>query len=434
MALGGGSFTNYNKIMPGAYINFVSGANAAGSVGDRGVCAVAMELSWGKEGEIFEVTAEDYAKNSIKLFGYDAGSLYVKPLSDLFMNASVAYVYRLGTGVKASNAYAEALYSGSCGNTIKIKIAENIDDASYFDVTTYFRGVKKEVQKVKSAEELTDNDYVAWKSGITLSNTGIVDFTGGGDAAVTGADYQAFLDAAESVKFNTLAVATTDESVNSLVAAYTKRMREERGVKFQSVLYRCAADDIGVINVDTPSLTTGFTEASMVWFTAGATAGCEINKSLTNKVYNGGFTPKKGYTQSELEAGLEEGKFMFHLVEGEVRVLADINSLVNTTSETGEVFKDNQTVRIIDQIAYDDAKLFATKYLGVVPNDEAGRLSLWNDIVEHRRSLQRMRAIEAFADEDVVVEKGTGKNSVVITSAICPVNSMTQLYITTTLE
>ena len=434
MALGGGSFTNYNKIMPGAYINFVSGANAAGSGGARGVCEVALALSWGKEGAIFAVTAEEYAKNSIKLFGYEAGSSYIRAVSDLFMNASVVYVYRLGTGVKASNDYAEALYSGTCGNAIKIKIAENIDDSSYFDVTTYFRGIKREVQTVKSAEELTDNDYVTWKSDMTLGNTGIMDFTGGSDAAVTGADYQAFLDAAESVKFNTLAVATTDESVNSLVAAYTKRMREERGVKFQSVLYKCEADDIGVINVDTPSTLLGFSEASMVWFVAGATAGCEINKSLTNRVYKGSFLPKKSYTQSELEAGLEEGKFMFHVVEGEVRVLADINSLVNTTSEMGEVFKDNQTVRIIDQIAYDDAKLFSTKYLGVVPNDEAGRLSLWNDIVEHRKSLQRMRAIESFSDDDVVVEKGTGKNSVVITSAICPVNSMTQLYITTTLE
>ena len=117
-----------------------------------------------------------------------------------------------------------------------------------------------------------------------------------------------------------------------------------------------------------------------------------------------------------------------------INSIQDINSLVNTTDETGEVFKENQTVRIVDQIAFDDAKLFATKYLGVVPNDEAGRLSLWSDIVEHRKSLQRMRAIESFKDEDVTVEKGNSKTSVVITSRICPVNSMTQLYITTTLE
>ncbi len=434
MALGGGNFTNYNKIMPGAYINFVSSANASGSVGDRGVCAAAVELTWGKEGEIFAVTAEEFAKDSLKLFGYDATNSAISHLKDLFMNASLVYVYRLGTGVKASNAYGEALYSGSSGNAIKIKVSENIDDKTYFDVSTYFRGVKKETQKVKNATELRDNDYVHFKSAATLTAEGFVPMTGGSDATVKGSDYQAFLDAAEAVRFNTLAVATTDESVNNLVAAYTKRMREERGVKFQSVLYKCEADDIGVINVDTASATAKSSEASLVWFVAGATAGCEINKSLTNRVYNGSFTPKKSYTQTELEEGIAAGKFMFHTVDGEVRVLADINSLVNTTMETGEVFKDNQTVRIVDQIAYDDAKLFTTKYLGAVPNDEAGRLSLWNDIVEHRKSLQRMRAIENFKDEDVLVERGNTKSSVVITNRICPINSMTQLYITTTLE
>ncbi|MBQ6795524.1 MAG: phage tail sheath family protein [Clostridia bacterium] len=434
MALGGGSFTNYNKIMPGAYINFVSGTNASGSVGDRGICAVAMELSWGKEGEFFTVSAEEFMKDSMKLFGYGVTSSEINPLRDLFMNASTVHIYRLGTGVKAKNVYGEALYAGKCGNSVAVKVSENIDDSSYFDVTTYFKSRKMDVQKVKSANELRDNDFVHWDTAATLTASGAVSMTGGSDATVKGADYQAFLDKAETVRFNTMAVATTDASVNSLVAAYTKRMREERGIKFQSVLYKCEADDIGVINVDTAAVGSKVSEASLVWFVAGAAAGCEINKSLTNMVYKGSFTPLKTYTQSQLEEGVEKGKFMFHVVDGEVRVLMDINSLVNTTSDTGEVFRDNQTVRIVDQIAYDDAKLFTKKYLGVMPNDEAGRLSLWNDIVEHRKSLERMRAIEGFRDEDVIVERGNSKTSVVITSKICPVNSMAQLYITTTLE
>lgn len=433
MALGGGSFTNYNKVLPGTYINFVSSANVSGAVGDRGVCAVAMELDWGKEGEMVAVTAEEFNKNSLKLFGYVVTSSKLSALKDLFMNASLAYVYRLGTGVKASCYCGEALYSGVAGNAIKIKVATNIDDAAFFDVTTYFRGSKVDTQCVKDATELTDNDYVHWDTECEITS-GIVDMTGGANAKVTGADYQAFLDASEAVRFNTLAVATEDAEVNSLVAAYTKRMRTERGIKFQSVLYNCEADDMGVINVATPAASTGFSHASLVWFVAGATAGCSVNKSLTNKVYNGNFKVTNNYTQTELEEGIKSGKLLLHRVDGTLRVLCDINSLVNTTAEIGDVFKENQTVRIVDQIAYDDANLFTTKYLGVVPNDEAGRLSLWNDIVEHRKSLQRMRAIENFKDEDVIVERGNSKTSVVISCAICPVNSMTQLYMTTTLE
>ena len=55
--------------------------------------------------------------------------------------------------------------------------------------------------------------------------------------------------------------------------------------------------------------------------------------------------------------------------------------MVTTSDTQGDIFKDNQTVRVMDQIANDIAVLFSTKYLGVVPNDAAGRVSLWSDIV-----------------------------------------------------
>ncbi len=434
MALGGGTFTNFNKVLPGTYINFVSALSASGEVSDRGVCAVAMELDWGVENEFFAVTADDFYTDSMKIFGYAYTHSKMSCMRDLFLNASKVYVYRLGESVKAKGTFAEALYGGVCGNNIRIRVSENIDDGSYFDVATYYNNVKRDVQKVKSASELVDNDYVVWDKNATLEVCAATALTGGSNATVTGENYQSFLDKCENISFNVLAVASTDSSVNSLIAAYTKRMREDRGVKFQSVLYNMPADDIGVINVDTAVKDAVFNKASFVWFVAGAAAGCEIYKSLTNRVYNGVFTLSTTYTQAELEEGIKDGKFIAHKVDDEWRILADINSLVTTTVETGEVFCENQTVRIIDQIACDDANLFKNKYLGTVPNDEAGRVSLWNDIVEHRKSLVKMRAIEPFDDEDIEVKKGNSKTSVVIVSKICPINSMTQLYISTTVE
>ena len=434
MALGGGSFTSYNKVLPGTYINFVSASSVSGAMSERGVCAVAMELSWGKEKEAFPVTATEFMTNSIKYFGYGYTHKKMKALRELFKNASKVYVYRLGEGTKATNALGTALYSGVCGNEIKVAVNKNVDDEDYFDVVTYYMSTKRDVQKVKSAKELVDNDYVVWDKDATLAVMAATSMTGGADATVKGEDYQLFLDNVENVRFNVLCVASKDNSVNSLVSAYTKRMREERGVKFQSVLYRTEADDIGVINVDTAVKDDNYGEESLVWYVAGAAAGCAINKSLTNQMYAGEFELVTAYTQSQLEEGINSGKFIVHSVDGDYRVLKDINSLVNLTLETGEAFKENQTVRIVDQIAYDDAVLFKTKYLGIVPNDEAGRLSLWNDIVEHRKNLQKMRAIENFKDEDIVVEKGNSKTSVVISGSICPVNSMAQLYITTTVE
>lgn len=123
---------------------------------------------------------------------------------------------------------------------------------------------------------------------------------------------------------------------------------------------------------------------------------------------------------------------MLHKVGADIRVLSDINSMTTISDTQGDIFKDNQTIRVIDQIANDIAVLFKDKYLGVVPNDAAGRISLWSDIVKHHQQLNDIRAIEDFADSDVVVEQGDTKKSVVVTDAVTVVNAMDKLYMTVT--
>jgi hypothetical protein len=109
-----------------------------------------------------------------------------------------------------------------------------------------------------------------------------------------------------------------------------------------------------------------------------------------------------------------------------------INSLVTTTDTKGEVFKENQTVIICDNIANDIADIFNTRYLGVVPNDNAGRTSLWSDIVKYYEQLETIRAIEDFDEADVTVTQGDSKKAVVVNSAITVINAMAQLYMTVT--
>ena len=104
--------------------------------------------------------------------------------------------------------------------------------------------------------------------------------------------------------------------------------------------------------------------------------------------------------------------------------------MVTTSDTQGDIFKDNQTIRVIDQIGNDIAVLFNTKYLGVVPNDAAGRVSLWADIVSHHRQLEQIRAIENFEDSDVIVELGDTKKAVVVTDSVMVVNAMSKLYMT----
>ena len=87
-------------------------------------------------------------------------------------------------------------------------------------------------------------------------------------------------------------------------------------------------------------------------------------------------------------------------------------------------------MRVCDQIGMDIATIFNTRYLGVMPNDNAGRIALWADIVKYMKNLETLRAIENFTDTDVVVEQGDVKKAVVVNTPITVVNCMEQLYMT----
>jgi hypothetical protein len=436
MALGGGTFLVQNKVLPGAYINFVSKSAANAALSERGIATMPLEIDWGPSGEVFEVSSADFQKKSMEIFGYEYTSEKLKGLRDLFMNIQTFYGYRLnGNGKKAANSLAEALYSGIRGNDLKITVQVNADEEGLFDVKTVLGAAVVDEQTVSAAEDLADNKYVKWKAGITLEEAAAVPLTGGENGGVTGSEHQAYLDKIEPYTFNTMGVVVTDDTTKSLYAAFNKRMRDEMGVKFQLVLYDYAkADCMGVISVENKTLDDGWSEAALVYWVTGVSAGCAVNKSNQNKKYDGEFKVDTEYTQSQITAAIKEGKFLFHLVGTDVRVLEDINTMVTTSDTQGDIFKDNQTIRVIDQIGNDIAVLFNTKYLGVVPNDAAGRISLWSDIVAHHRQLQDIRAIEDFKDSDVVVEQGNTKKSVVVTDAVVVVNAMSKLYMLVTVS
>lgn len=431
--LGGGTFTAQNKILPGSYINFVSLSRANASLSDRGIVTMPLSLDWGESGKVIEVTNADFQKNALKLFGYDYSHDKMKGLRDLFLNARTLYVYRLnGAGEKATCTYATAKYAGIRGNDLKIIIAKNADDNSKWDVKTVLgTTIVDEQIGVANAAALINNDYVDFKTDATLAVTAGTVLTNGTNSEVNGEAYQGYLDKIESYTYNIMGVATTDNTIKNLIVAFVKRMRDEVGAKFQAVLHDIAADYEGVINVINDVKTdNNFDKSSIVYFMAGIEANCAINKTCLNKVYNGEFEVDTDYTQSQLEDAIKNGKLILHNVNNEVRILEDINSLVTTSDNKGEIFKNNQTIRVADQIANDIAVLFNTKYLGNVPNNESGRISLWTDIVKHHTQLQEIGAIEDFSDENVTVSAGESKSSVVIDDVITVINAMSQLYMT----
>lgn len=434
MALGGGTFLTQNKILPGAYINFVSVAKASATLSDRGIATIPLDMDWGPENQVVTVELADFLKNSQKIFGYAYTAEKLKPMREIFKHAKTVYFFRLNaSGVKAANTFATAKYPGTRGNDLRTVITENEKselENKLYDVATFLGTVQVDLQTgIKAMADLKPNDYVDWITSASISLTASLPLKNGTNGTVEDAAYQTYLDKMEAYNFNAMGCPSNKSTITALFAAFAKRMRDDVGKKFQVVLFRKLADYEGVVSVKN-GLTSDKTSTALIPWVTGVIGGTAVNKSATNMTYDGEYDVDTDFTQTQLENGIKEGSFMFHRVDEAVCVLTDINSFISITDEKSSDFSSNQTIRVLDQIANDIAVLFGKKYLGKVPNDAAGRISLWNDIVKHHTELQDIRAIENFSGENVTVEKGDTKKSVVVTDYVTPVNAMEQLYMT----
>ncbi len=413
-----------NKVLPGAYINFVSRPRAMGSLGERGVVCVGMELEWGAEG-MRTVEAADFRTDSKALFGYDYLSDEMKDMRELFLHAQKVKLYRLNGGEKAKategGLTVTAKYAGKRGNDICVAIVANVDEEGYFDVETYLGTELVDTQTVAKIEELEDNEYVTFSGTGTLTAAAGTYLTGGTTTAVTGSGYTDFLAAAEAEDFNVLAYNGEDETTKKLFANFTKRMREEEGVKFVTVLHDfAAADHEGVISVGAAK--------ELVYWVAGATAGAEVNESLTNTVYDGEYEVDAKLKKSEYIKGIQAGQFLFYEEDGELRVLRDINSFTSFEAAKNSDFSSNRVVRVLDSIANDVANIFSKYYLGKQSNNANGRNLLKAEILAYHEELMKIEAIENFTADDITVEKGMEKQDVVIYENVQPVDAMEKLY------
>lgn len=434
MALGGGTFLVQNKVLPGAYINFISVAQASATLSDRGIATIPLDMDWGPENQVVTVELADFLKNSQKIFGYAYTAEKLKPMREIFKHAKTVYFFRLNaSGVKAANTFATAKYPGTRGNDLRTVITENEKselESKLYDVATFLGTVQVDLQTgIKAMADLKPNDYVDWITSASISLTASLPLKNGTNGTVEDAAYQTYLDKMEAYNFNAMGCPSNKSTIAELFAAFCKRMRDDVGKKFQVVCFRNLADYEGVVSVKNTIVGQTDDPALIPWAT-GVVAGTAVNKSATNMDYDGEYSVDTDYTQTELENGIREGSFMFHQVDEKVVVLEDINSFISITDEKSSDFSSNQTIRVLDQIANDIAVLFGKKYIGKVPNDASGRVSLWNDIVKHHMELQNIRAIENFNPDNVTVVQGDTKKAVVVTDYVTPVNAMAQLYMT----
>jgi len=193
-----GTWTSQNKILPGAYINFLTNAPLSITVGDRGIVALLQKVSKGTKGEIYRITALDQSQWPEGVTAED--KLLV---NEALKGAQTVLVYNLGADHVADDVegaletlQTEAFnvlcypYDGDGSATIKSAIqtwVEAMRDDEGVKIQAVLANHKADseaiinvTQGVKLADgtELTPAQTTAWVAGVTAgarinqSNTG----------------------------------------------------------------------------------------------------------------------------------------------------------------------------------------------------------------------------------------------------------------------
>jgi hypothetical protein len=443
----GGTFKTQDKVIPGTYENFIVSNGVITEAGERGVCALITDMNWiyyGVGNKVVALTKDEFYKNAFaRELGYSYDAEELQAVREVFCHANKLYLVPLNNSNKAASCtYATSIFAGERSNDLLLVIKKNIDDTSQFDVKLYLGTKLLDAQTVAKASDLKGNGYVNWKTDAVLAETAGMAFTDGSNGDVTVETHKQALTLLEAsgYTFNAIGVAHNlmkDKAYSSgfdyvttctnILTSFVQEKREKSADKFQLVYEYAGQDNEGIIGVMDPDY---------IPWVLGATSSCPLSQSLTNTVYDGElpWNPPVPYSIEQYESFLAEGYFMFHRVGNDVRVLRDISTLVTTSDEKGPLLKDNRTVRVIDYIAAKDAEEFSNTYMGKVPNNEAGRASLWNSLAKIRQKLQEQGVIEDFDAKDVKVSQGEQRNGIVIESAIRLSGVMEILYITTNVQ
>ena len=432
--MAGGTWNTQNKVRPGVYINFVSEPKPLGTVGERGITALALSLPWGPEKQVIMVEA---GADTMDVLGYDITSPALLLVRESLKRAKTLLLYRLNVGVKATatagDLVATALYSGERGNDITVVVQANIDEPTKFDVKTIVSGAEVDVQTVATIAELTANSWVTWSGTGDLTATAGVNLTSGTDGAVTNADHTEFLEALELLDFNTVGLAADDTTLKPLYTAFVRRLREDEGKKVQAVIANYpAADYEGVISIKNGVIlsdgTTITADQAVAWV-AGATAGATVSQALTYTAYDDAVDVSPRYTNSQIEAALHAGEFVFTPSNGRAIVEQDINTLHTFTIDKGKQFRKNRVLRVLDGIANDLKATFENYYLGKVDNNADGRNLLKSEAISYMNTLQAINAVQNFdAQADVTFVAGDESDAVYAEIGAQPVDSVEKIY------
>ena len=441
--MAGGNWTAQNKIRPGVYINFKSGAARTVTQGERGTVAIPKALSWGPVGKVVAVNAGEDTTPSIGYALTDAGALFLREMfkgSNVTGGPNTVLLYRLpaegaapaAATVEGAGLTVTALYPGVRGT-----IAADVDEPGSVTVSTLVSGQGVDVQQVTAAADMKPNGWVTFSGAGPLAASAGVSLTGGVDGTALPSAYAAALEALEPYSFDVLAYDGTDSTVQAAMIAFVKRLAEQEGKHTQLVTSGTQnVDSRYVININSGVVLDDGTRLAanqVVWWLAGAEAGAQYYQSLTYAAYPNAADVAVRQTNSQIEAAIRAGDIVLTQEFGQVRVETDINTLTTYTQDIGEVYHKNTTMRVCSSLANDLYREFSLNYLGKVKNDEAGRGLFQAAVLGYLKTMYERGALsERPVSDDVTVERGDSPDSIVITVALRVADAVEKIYLTIT--
>ena len=440
--MAGGTFKlSSPKVRPGAYVVTKNGKQPTASNAPSGIAIIPLiGYDWGPRGEMIHLTNEspDAAKVKFGRSIYDDNECMVM-LQLMFLNATEVYTYIAGGGEKAKGTITlksgtgnvTAKYPGTLGNKLKVVSVANPEGG--FDVSVVLDG--SEVELIEGATKVTDlkSDYVDFAGEGELAAFASASLTGGtNEDSKVNASVATFLDMAEKIKFNYMALPTSEASLITAAVTKIKYIRNSIGWKCGLVVANSATDYENIYNLTNAIEYAGeelTIPQSTAWL-AGAAAAAGYTTSLTYTTVTGATGVVGAKTNEEAIQAIKKGETFFTISEsGDVILEYDVNSKVTFTQDDPTDILKGRPCRVYDSFAND---LLLTFVPGRFNNDPTG----WTVMEGLGRAIlkayQNDGAIQNVDEEnDFLVDRGASTgDSVYISCGIQPVDSAEKYYFT----
>ena len=440
--MAGGTFKlSSPKVRPGAYVVTKNGKQPTASNAPSGIAIIPLiGYDWGPRGEMIHLTNEspDAAKVKFGRSIYDDNECMVM-LQLMFLNATEVYTYIAGGGEKAKGTITlksgtgnvTAKYPGTLGNKLKVVSVANPEGG--FDVSVVLDG--SEVELIEGATKVTDlkSDYVDFAGEGELAAFASASLTGGtNEDSKVNASVATFLDMAEKIKFNYMALPTSEASLITAAVTKIKYIRNSIGWKCGLVVANSATDYENIYNLTNAIEYAGeelTIPQSTAWL-AGAAAAAGYTTSLTYTTVTGATGVVGAKTNEEAIQAIKKGETFFTVSEsGDVIVEYDVNSKVTFTQDDPADIMKGRPCRVYDSFAND---LLLTFVPGRFNNDATGRTVMEGLGRAILKAYQNDGAIQKVDEEnDFLVDRGASTgDSVYISCGIQPVDSAEKYYFT----